>query len=86
MRDQDIKTALFTQPIDPISCGGAPQKICYTTMDYWKSQSKQPEVHLIQANMDIFPVPFYAQKLNQIADEYGIQRHHGNILTEVIFL
>lgn len=84
LRQGDYKKALFTHPPGPITCEGAPQKVCYKTTDYWRKEGKNPEVHFYHGGDDIFSVPFYAEKLNQVADAYGVNKHFGQHLVEVL--
>ena len=55
-----FERAVFTQPRDPITCPGAPQKIVYCTTDHWKSKGFNPNVKFFQGNPFLFAVPFYS--------------------------
>ena len=86
MRDAKVNKAIFTQAPDPITCGGAPQKILYTTCDYWKKNNKTPsEISFLNASDKIFGVKFYSDKLQTIADGYGVNTQYGYTLEEVSY-
>lgn len=85
MELKTIKESVFTQPIDPISCGGAPQKICYSFSDHWRKNHLHVEKHFYSPNATIFPVPFYATSLQKIADGYNIDCHFSHNLIKVCF-
>lgn len=73
--------ALFTQPAGEIKCPGAPQKIMWLALDYWKRRNlynpSDPASSLI--NIDfftalpaMFPVPKYSDRLNEMREERGV--------------
>ncbi len=77
--------ALFTQPITPIKCGGAPQKITYLAADYWRKQGvlKDIDIHFYTGGSVIFGVKKYAQTLEKVAKRYGIKMHFLHNLIEI---
>jgi sulfide:quinone oxidoreductase len=65
--------AVFTQPITPIKCGGAPQKIAYLAADYFrKKKMKNTEVVFATPGSVIFGVKDFANTLMQVIYRYGI--------------
>lgn len=65
--------AVFTQPITPIKCGGAPQKIAYLAADYFrKKKIKNAEVVFATPGSVIFGVKDFANTLMQVIYRYGI--------------
>ena len=65
--------AIFTQPITPIKCGGAPQKIAYLAADYFrKNKLKNAEVVFATPGSVIFGVKEFAATLMQVIYRYGI--------------
>ncbi len=64
--------AVFTQPITPIKCGGAPQKIAYLAADYFKKNKIKAEVVFATPGSVIFGVKEFAQTLMQVIFRYGI--------------
>jgi sulfide:quinone oxidoreductase len=77
--------AIFTQPITPIKCGGAPQKITYLACDYWRKQGvlKDIDVHFYTGGSVIFGVKKYAQTLEKVAKRYGVKLHFLHNLIEI---
>ena len=56
--------AVFTQPITPIKCGGAPQKIAYLAADYFiKNKIKNYEVVFATPGSVIFGVKEFAKTI-----------------------
>jgi len=65
--------AVFTQPITPIKCGGAPQKIAYLAADYFRKKNiKNTEVVFATPGSVIFGVKDFANTLMQVIYRYGI--------------
>lgn len=78
--------AIFTYPNTPIKCAGAPQKIMYLAEDYFRHKSgvrNQTNVIYANAAPSIFGVPVYAETLNQIVTERGIEAKHKHNLKEI---
>lgn len=74
---------IFTEPPMPIKCGGAPQKILYLTHDRLRKRGVKAEFHFHKTIPVIFGVPKYAEILNKICDEKGLNRHFKSKLIEV---
>jgi sulfide:quinone oxidoreductase len=84
MREKKVQKAIFTQAVDPISCAAAPQKIMYTTCDFWKKNNSYPEeVKFYQHGPKLFGVKFYSDALEKIADGYKVDRNNNWELIEV---
>jgi len=78
-------TAVFTNPVSPIKCGGAPHKIMYLACDYWRKQGildKCNVVYLSGAG-SIFGVKEYAATLNEVVKKDNIQTHFGVNVTAI---
>ncbi len=77
--------AIFTQPITPVKCGGAPQKITYLACDYWRKQGvlQDIDVHFYTGGSVIFGVKKYAQTLEKVAKRYGVKLYLLHNLIEV---
>ena len=52
-------SAVFTMPLGPMKCAGAPQKIAYLAADYWRKQGvlKNIDIHLVVPTPRIFGIP-----------------------------
>ncbi|OQV08650.1 hypothetical protein CLAIMM_12883 [Cladophialophora immunda] len=75
-------TAIFTQPAGTVKCAGAPQKIMWLALDYWKraglyNASKGPEspiqISFATALPGMFGVPKYSARLNELRLERGVE-------------
>ncbi len=77
--------AIFTAPNTPIKCGGAPQKIMYLASDYLRKHGllSDSEVHFYSGGSVIFGVKKYADVLNRVVSNYGIQTHFNYNLVEI---
>lgn len=78
-------TAVFTQPLGPIKCAGAPQKIAYLAADYWRRSGvlKDIDVHLILPTPGMFGVPEFADGLAKVCERYGITVHFESHMTSI---
>lgn len=74
-------TAIFTQPAGPIKCAGAPQKIMWLALDYWKRAGlydpSNPSGSVIKIDYAtglpvMFGVPKYSAKLEELRKERGV--------------
>ncbi len=65
---------VFTQPITPIKCGGAPQKIAYLAADYVRKNGLADKTNVIFATPGsvIFGVKPIKKTLMKVIDRYGI--------------
>ena len=68
IRDFKGGTAIFTQPLPPIKCGGAPQKIMYLADSYFRRVGvrSKSEVVFCSASASIFAVKKYATTLDKV--------------------
>jgi sulfide:quinone oxidoreductase len=72
-------TAVFTNPVSPIKCGGAPHKIMYLACDYWRKQGilDKCDVHYLSGAGVIFGVKEYAATLTEVVKNDNIKPHFG---------
>lgn len=75
--------ALFTQPVMPIKCAGAPQKILYLAADHCRRERVDTRMHFFTPGPAMFGIPFYARALDEVVAHYGIQPHFSNNLVAV---
>ena len=68
-------TAIFTHPLTPIKCGGAPQKIMYLADDHWRRKGIREKCRIVFviANPKIFAVKKYADALTKVIERKGIE-------------
>ena len=83
-RQKKYDTALFTQPSTPITCAGAPQKVVYLADAHWKKKGQKTQIKFIQGAQVLFGVKFYAQRMEQVVKERGIENIRGADLIEVL--
>ena len=72
-------TAVFTNPITPIKCGGAPHKIMYLAVDYWRKKGilDKCDIHYISGATMIFGVPEYKATLEEVLKKGNIKVHYS---------
>lgn len=75
--------ALFTQPVMPIKCAGAPQKILYLAADHCRRRGIAAGMHFFTPGPAMFGIPFYSQALDKVVAHYGIEPHFGHTLVAV---
>lgn len=77
--------ALFTQPMGPFKCGGAPQKIMYMSSDTWRKSGvlDNIDVNFTSGGSVIFGVPEIAEALKKPIERYGISTHFNHNLKEI---
>ncbi|MFQ5557870.1 MAG: FAD-dependent oxidoreductase [Acidimicrobiales bacterium] len=70
-------SAVFTMPSGPIKCAGAPQKIAYLACDHWRRQGvlDKIDVHLVLPTPRTFGVEVFADALDLVVADYGINLH-----------
>ena len=70
-------TAVFTMPSGPIKCAGAPQKIAYLACDQWRRLGvlDKIDVHLVLPTPRMFGIPVFADELDKVVADYGIDVH-----------
>lgn len=75
VRDFKGGTAIFTQPVGAIKCGGAPQKICYLAEDYFRKHGVRDKTRVVfaSAGAGIFAVQKYKQVLEGVVQRKGIE-------------
>ena len=78
-------TAVFTNPVSPIKCGGAPHKIMYLACDYWRKKGilDKCDVHYLSGASVIFGIKEYAATLNKLIKQYTIKTHFGVNVNEI---
>ena len=78
-------TAVFTNPVSPVKCGGAPHKIMYLACDYWRKQGilDKCDVHYLSGGSVIFGVKEYAATLTEIINHYNIKPHFSVNVNEI---
>lgn len=78
-------TALFTQPVMPIKCAGAPQKAMYLSCDHWRRENVLGDIDVQFHNNGgvLFGVPDYVPALMEYVDRYGIDLNFGSTLVAV---
>ncbi len=69
-------TAVFTEPITGVKCGGAPQKIAYLAEDHFRRSGLRDRIEVIFASGKdaIFAVKKYADALLRVCDARRITR------------
>jgi sulfide:quinone oxidoreductase len=72
-------TAVFTNPVGPVKCGGAPHKIMYLACDYWKKKGilDKCNVHYLSGAGVIFDIKEYAETLTKLISHVNIKPHFG---------
>lgn len=78
-------TAIFTQPVTGIKCGGAPQKICYLADDYFRKHGVRDKSHVIFASgsSTIFAVEKYRTILEGVIKRKEIDARFNHSLVAV---
>lgn len=78
-------TAVFTNPTTPIKCGGAPHKIMYLAVDYWRKQGilDKCDVHYLSGATVIFGVKEYAATLTEVVKRGTIKAHFDANVIEI---
>lgn len=78
-------TAIFTNPVSPVKCGGAPHKIMYLACDYWRKQGilDKCDVHYLSGAGAIFAVKEYAATLTEVVKNDNIKPHFGVNVVEL---
>ncbi|KAI9375049.1 hypothetical protein BJX61DRAFT_495469 [Aspergillus egyptiacus] len=74
--------AIFTQPAGVIKCAGAPQKIMWLALDYWKNAglydpsnpaNSAIKIAFATGTPTMFGVPKYSAKLEELRKERGVE-------------
>lgn len=73
--------AVFINPMQPIKCGGAPQKIMYLCDYDWRDKGLNFTTEFVSATPSQFPAcEKFSTALTKICDERGIIRKLGNTI------
>lgn len=84
--------AIFTQPAGAIKCAGAPQKVMWLALDYWKrvglynasnNVSSPIKISFATGIPAMFGVPKYSAKLEELRKERGVEGLFQHDLTAV---
>jgi len=77
-------TALFTQPLSPLKCPGAPQKIMYLAADYFeKNKIQNHHVAFATPGTVIFGTEPFRTELRKYLEKYNISQRYGYKLVEI---
>ncbi|GHA73042.1 hypothetical protein GCM10009007_12380 [Formosimonas limnophila] len=78
-------TALFTQPMVPIKCAGAPQKALYLSAAHWQKKGILGNIHIEFHNAGgaLFSVPDFIPNLQAQMASYSAQVNLGSTLVAV---
>ena len=78
-------TAIFTNPVSPVKCGGAPHKIMYLACDYWRKQGilDKCNVHYLSGAGVMFGIKEYAATLAEVVKMDNIKTHFGVNVVEL---
>jgi len=78
-------TAVFTNPVTPIKCGGAPHKIMYLACDYWRKQGVLDNITVVYVSgaTAIFAVKEYAATLTEVVKKNNIDVRFGSNTVEI---
>lgn len=77
--------AIFTQPVMPIKCAGAPQKICYLAEDFFRRHNRRSsiDVRFCAQGPKIFGVAKYRDALEKVVARKEISTYFEHNLTAV---
>lgn len=70
VRNMNSGRAVFTQPVGPIKCAGAPQKILYLAADNFRKRGVRVGSHFCTAGGAMFGVAPYAEALSKVMEAY----------------
>ena len=75
-------TALFTEPLTPVKCGGAPQKIMYLAEEAFRAQGvrDRSRVVFMNAKATLFTAPYYIPALECVIASRGMEVQLGQEL------
>jgi len=78
-------TAVFTNPTNPVRCGGAPHKIMYLACDYWRKKGilDKCDVHYVSGGSVIFGIKEYAETLKNVVARNNIHTHFSANTLEI---
>jgi eukaryotic sulfide quinone oxidoreductase len=75
--------AVFSEPLPPIKCGGAPQKIVFLSLDRWQKNRDSINVSFWKPGGAVFGVPKYSDYLAQLHVEKKVDVKLFHELIEV---
>jgi len=75
-------TALFTEPVTPVKCGGAPQKIMYLAEEVFRANGVRDKsrVVFLNAKPTLFTAPYYIPALERVIKSRGMEVQLGQEL------
>jgi sulfide:quinone oxidoreductase len=75
-------TAVFTEPLTPVKCGGAPQKIMYLAEEAFRSQGVRDKTRVVfmNAKATLFTAPYYIPALERVIASRGMEVQLGQDL------
>jgi sulfide:quinone oxidoreductase len=75
-------TALFTEPVTPVKCGGAPQKIMYLAEETFRVNGVRDmcRVVFMNAKPALFSAPYYIPALERVINSRGMEVQLGQEL------
>jgi len=75
-------TAVFTEPLTPVKCGGAPQKIMYLAEEAFRDSGvrDRSRVVFMNAKPTLFSAPYYIPALERVIESRGMEVQLGQEL------
>ena len=75
-------TALFTEPLTPVKCGGAPQKIMYLAEEAFRAHGVRDKSRVVfmNAKPTLFTAPYYIPALERVIKRRGMEVQLGQEL------
>ena len=75
-------TALFTEPLTPVKCGGAPQKIMYLAEEAFRAHGMRDKSRVVfmNAKPTLFTAPYYIPALERVIKSRGMEVQLGQEL------
>lgn len=75
-------TAIFTEPITPVKCGGAPQKIMYLAEEAFRTAGVREHSRLLfmNAKPTLFTSPYYIPAIERVIRTRGMEAQLGQEL------
>ena len=75
-------TALFTEPMTPVKCGGAPQKIMYLAEEAIRKNGVRDKSRIVfmNAKPTLFTCPYYIPAIERVIASRGMEAHMGQEL------
>ena len=75
--------AIFTEPLPPIKCAGAPQKVMYLWASAWEKAGIHAKVNYLKPQDFMFGVAKYSEALSSVAARYGVNVEFKHNLVEI---